>query len=163
MKRDHRKDGTFRRGHTAASKGEPREMWSGRLPLRTHEKLRAVVEAGTHKSQADAVAAAVDALSSANPSSRSDGSAISRQRRWQIARTKEGRCQICGKPNLTAMLCAEHAEKNRTIGRNRYRAKQGVPISTEKRKSGRKPILPNAETSRSSSANNRDDQRAPRT
>lgn len=66
MKNVRRKDGTFRRGHKAASKGEPREMWSGRLPVRTHEKLRAVVAAGAHKSQADAVAAAVDALSSAN-------------------------------------------------------------------------------------------------
>lgn len=66
-KTDHRKDGTFRRGHKAASKGEPRKMWSGRLPERTHEKLRALVVGGAHDSQADAIAAAVDALSANMP------------------------------------------------------------------------------------------------
>jgi hypothetical protein len=61
---DHRKDGTFRRRNQAASKGEPRKMWSGRLPANTHDQLSAIVSSGAHKSQADAIAHAVSILAS---------------------------------------------------------------------------------------------------
>lgn len=75
----HRKDGTFRRGHKAASKGEPRKMWSGRLPERTHKKLRALKEAKAFGSQADAIASAVDALPLANQSGSDTGGAKPRR------------------------------------------------------------------------------------
>jgi hypothetical protein len=71
---DHRKDGTFRRGHKAASKGEPRRMWSGRLPERTHGKLRSLVAGGAHDSQADAIAAAVDRLANVRGEQRDEPS-----------------------------------------------------------------------------------------
>lgn len=63
---DHRKDGSFRRRNQAASKGEPRKMWSGRLPESTHGQLRWLVDSGAHSSQADAIAKAVSVLAN-NP------------------------------------------------------------------------------------------------
>lgn len=62
---DRRKDGSFRRRNQAASKGAPRKMWSGRLPVSTHDQLLALVASGAHKSQADAIAHAVSALANA--------------------------------------------------------------------------------------------------
>ena len=62
MSTDHRKDGSFRRRNQAASKGETRKMWSGRLPQSTHDQLLAIVASGAHKSQADAIAKAVAVL-----------------------------------------------------------------------------------------------------
>lgn len=59
---DHRKDGSFRRRNQAASKGEPRKMWSGRLPKSTHGQLQWLVDSGAHSSQADAIAKAVAVL-----------------------------------------------------------------------------------------------------
>jgi hypothetical protein len=34
---------------------------------------------------------------------------ISRQRKWQLRRAKEGRCVICGEPIVTAWHCLKHA------------------------------------------------------
>ena len=36
---------------------------------------------------------------------------LSRQRRWQIKKVKEGKCQICGKPQMNnAFYCEKHRE-----------------------------------------------------
>jgi Arc/MetJ-type ribon-helix-helix transcriptional regulator len=42
-------------------------MWSGRLPERTHDKLRSLVAGRAHDSQSDAIAAAVDLLAKPAP------------------------------------------------------------------------------------------------
>jgi hypothetical protein len=34
--------------------------------------------------------------------------AVSRQRKYQLRRQKEGRCTICGKPKVSANFCLEH-------------------------------------------------------
>jgi hypothetical protein len=42
---------------------------------------------------------------------------ISRQRRWQLRKISEGKCQICGKPAFRkgSPHCAEHHEKARIL------------------------------------------------
>ena len=66
---------------------------------------------------------------------------VSRQRRWQIARNREGRCPICGKPKVTKLYCAYHSEQQRTISRNYYRLKHDIPISAPIANVGRKRIV----------------------
>lgn len=45
---------------------------------------------------------------------------VSRQRKWQLRRKKENRCQICGQPSVTAMHCLKHAIEKREYERKRY-------------------------------------------
>ncbi len=33
---------------------------------------------------------------------------VSRQRKYQLRRQKEGRCVICGKPKVSATFCLDH-------------------------------------------------------
>lgn len=35
---------------------------------------------------------------------------ISRQRKWQLRRARDGGCHICGKKRKTAFLCEKHAK-----------------------------------------------------
>ena len=59
-----RKDGTLKAGPRPPVKGEERAMWSGRLPLSAIAKAKALSGEGKpYASQADAVAAALAALS----------------------------------------------------------------------------------------------------
>ena len=59
--KDHRKDGTFRKGNQAALKEETRVAFAARLPADVVARLRAAVADKRHASQADAVAALVRA------------------------------------------------------------------------------------------------------
>jgi hypothetical protein len=42
---------------------------------------------------------------------------ISRQRKWQLRRAKEGSCFICGEPIVTAWHCLKHAVASRESAR----------------------------------------------
>lgn len=44
---------------------------------------------------------------------------ISRQRKWQMQKIKEGKCPICGKPLYTKTHCAEHYTQLLKYRRNR--------------------------------------------
>lgn len=59
---------------------------------------------------------------------------LSRQRKWQIAAVKAGRCRICGKPMINSFHCERHDKINKAICRNRYRKKVGIPLNAPVRK-----------------------------
>jgi hypothetical protein len=44
---------------------------------------------------------------------------VSRQRKWQLRREKEGRCPVCGEPKATVAYCLKHAIAVRERTRNR--------------------------------------------
>lgn len=45
---------------------------------------------------------------------------VSRQRKWQLRKRREKRCQVCGQKAVTAMHCLKHAISERERGRRRY-------------------------------------------
>ena len=45
---------------------------------------------------------------------------VSRQRKYQLRKKKNGLCILCGKPRVTAMHCLEHAIAKRESDRRRY-------------------------------------------
>lgn len=57
-----------------------------------------------------------------------EGGEMSRQRRWQIMREREGLCGYC--PNVAERggICEPCREKRKTRYRNRYRLKRGIPL-----------------------------------
>ena len=54
---------------------------------------------------------------------------MSRQRKWQLKKMREGKCPNCGEPKgrdiLQCNLCAENVRIN---SRDRYRLKMGIPL-----------------------------------
>lgn len=55
---------------------------------------------------------------------------VSRQRKWQLRRTRDGFCPICGqKPEKAASYCAKHADAHAEIQRKRYGFKPHQPGS----------------------------------
>lgn len=49
---------------------------------------------------------------------------VSRQRRWQIEKKKEGRCVICGKPSITQYHCDRHRKEASRRSLERYYRKK---------------------------------------
>jgi len=67
---------------------------------------------------------------------RKQRSIISHQRRWQIRKTSEDRCQICGEEtNLYKLVCDRHSEANRRRTRARLGYNEWKPGSR-----GRPPL-----------------------
>jgi hypothetical protein len=50
---------------------------------------------------------------------------ISRQRRWQLKKVKQGLCEICGLPIYKSALCFDHYIPRAIRNRERIRAKLG--------------------------------------
>lgn len=54
---------------------------------------------------------------------------VSRQRRWQLKKSAQGLCQICGDaPILSAKVCARHYLDDRERGRAKRRALGIAPV-----------------------------------
>lgn len=72
---------------------------------------------------------------------------VSRQRRWQKKKHREGKCVICGQHTGGSFFCGKHAEANRRRARERYRRKRGIPLDAPDQRNQRKdrkatPTLP---------------------
>ena len=62
---------------------------------------------------------------------------MSRQRRWQLKKVAEGKCQICSKPLFSSSLCEEHTLRGRDRNFVRYRDKVGIDVDAPLKKAGR--------------------------
>jgi hypothetical protein len=67
---------------------------------------------------------------------------ISRQRKWQLRRAKEGRCEKCGEPAAFGTRCLKHLiqsrEKQRKKHRLRHRYKGALSYRLEARQKARR-------------------------
>lgn len=54
---------------------------------------------------------------------------VSRQRRWQLARIAEGKCQVCGKPAVTVGYCRRHGKiKSARVLAAYYRRRRSLAL-----------------------------------
>jgi len=61
---------------------------------------------------------------------------MTKQRKWQIARKKEGRCENCGNTNdrKNTCLCSKCNTRHRSYCRNKYREKHNISLDTPVKK-----------------------------
>jgi hypothetical protein len=69
----------------------------------------------------------------------------SKQYMQQEKNIKEGKCSCCREPLFTKRHCKRCAEKVRTLARNAYRKKAGIPLEAPLRKAGRNKTQDNEE------------------
>jgi hypothetical protein len=62
---------------------------------------------------------------------------ISRQRKWQLRKKAEGKCELCGEPSAGGVHCEKHKKMNRIYYRSKYRLKKGIPLDAPMIKAGR--------------------------
>jgi hypothetical protein len=56
----------------------------------------------------------------------SDRTDVSRQRRYQLRKRRDGRCVRCGRPTLGKIYCEEHRQEANVRGREEQRARIGA-------------------------------------
>lgn len=55
---------------------------------------------------------------------------VSRQRKHQLRKQKQGLCMICAAPAVNAFFCPAHLETVRTYQRTKYREEHQLPPDT---------------------------------
>ena len=56
----------------------------------------------------------------------SDRTDVSRQRRYQLRKKRDGRCVRCGRPTVSKLHCEEHRQKANVRCREQRRARTGA-------------------------------------